>query len=113
MRKLKTSLVGTSSTVMAHAREMEKLVQLLELGSGGVTEIQGLLLSCFTELIIQFEVRNIAERCPGDQTNNRAELIVCFWICFWYWVSDIDVNTGNSPGARNHPSVEETFIDQN
>lgn len=21
--------------------------------------------------------RNIAERCPGDQTNNRAELIVC------------------------------------
>jgi hypothetical protein len=21
--------------------------------------------------------RNLAERCPGDQTNNRAELIVC------------------------------------
>jgi hypothetical protein len=52
MRKLKTSLVGTSFTVMVRAREMEKLVQSQELGFGGVMEIQGpLFFFCFTELI--------------------------------------------------------------
>ena len=32
---------------------------------------------------ISFLTSNLAERCPGEQTNNRAELIVCLVQIVW------------------------------
>jgi hypothetical protein len=51
---------------------------------GGVLEILGMFKPICTSNCVPLpytSVRNIAERCPGDQTNNRAELIVCAFPC--------------------------------
>ena len=67
------------STRMDPAEEMASQVQLRESVSGGVRTMLGRLGCLWRPLSARHLIlphRNICERCPGAQTNNRAELIV-------------------------------------
>ena len=64
---------------MECAKGMANLGPLLVLAFGGGKAIRGaFLISLCEHMLLSFggPCRNLAERCPGEQTNNRAELIV-------------------------------------
>jgi len=75
-RNLKKIPNGLLSIAMVPAKEMGNQVPLPELVCGGVTTIPGKGFHFPPEDLLIFIYSNIAERCPGEQTNNRAELIV-------------------------------------
>lgn len=56
--------------------------------------------------------RNIAERCPGDQTNNRAELVVRNTHILITQTSLLTSLVGHHACLRNNPDFEETFAYQ-
>lgn len=72
-------VIGTSLTVTELAEGMVNQDRSQALEFGGKRAIQGehLMLDQQSISLIR-ESRNISERCPGDQTNNRAELIVSY-----------------------------------
>lgn len=67
---------------------MGRVILGLGLVFGGARMIPGMssktcaLLHVRPCVDVLFDGRNISERCPGDQTNNRAELIVRFRVPF-------------------------------
>ena len=68
-------------TPMEHAREMDSLGPLQALACGGESMTPGM---CSLLMMLPIYIyaclsgdSNLSERCPGRQTNNRAELIVC------------------------------------
>lgn len=76
-------VLGMLSIAMGRVKRMDRLVRPLALVSGGEEMIQGMHVASAPHITtINLGVRNLAEKCPGPQTNNRAELIVCFWIDF-------------------------------
>lgn len=65
----------TLSTATVLVKETESLAPSLESACGGDMATLGMLFPS-EPAVLQQTPRNISERCPGDQTNNRAELIV-------------------------------------
>jgi hypothetical protein len=93
-------------------RERESWVHRWDWSLVGIKRSEVRYLTCIVISFIDlFSSRNLAERCPGEQTNNRAELIVRFFV--FSCASLTGTLQGNPASPGNRPSFQKAFDDSN